>query len=162
MTSSPARTAAALAAALSIPLSLAGCSTGPSDTEQAKAIESSVVSAPHVTGAFVGFTSNGPSSGGVLVNIYVDSAELPDLVAAADGGLKAIWSSAPVRPAFVHISLAPVAKPANATRIESNAIDPADVASALDITGTKVVRQLIMIEAKDMEARYGAWQEPAQ
>jgi len=162
MTSSPSRTLAALAAALAVPISLAGCATAPSDDEQARTIESSVTSVEHVTGAFVAFTSTGPSSDGVLVNLYVDSAQLPDLVAAADGSLKAIWTSAQVRPAFVHIALAPVEKPADAGRLESNAIDPADVASALGIDGTKVVRQLIMIEAKDMEAHYGAWQEPAE
>ena len=160
MTSSPSRTAAALAAALGVTLS--DSAVAPSDDTQARAIETAVLAVDHVTGAFVAFTSSGPSSGGVLVNLYVDSADRDDLVATADASLRAIWTSAVVRPAFVHIAIALTEKPANAGRLELNAIDPAEVASGLAIEGSKVVRQLIMIEAKDMEAHFGAWQEGAQ
>lgn len=155
------RTAAAIAAALAVPLSLAGCSTATAE-QAAPIIESAVTKVDHVTAAFVAFTSSGPSEQGVLVNVYVDSSELDALVVAADGSLEAVWKSAPFRPAFVHLALAPVEKPANPKRLESNAIDPSDVFAALDIPGASVVRQLIMVEATEMEERYGAWQEPAE
>jgi hypothetical protein len=152
----------AIVAALAVPLGLVGCSTGVSDDNAKAIIESSVVSVDHVTGAYIGFTSSGAQGKGVLVNLYLDSGDVADLTAAADGTLRAVWTSSPFKPAFVHFSLSTIPKPDNAMRLEGNAINPAEVLSALDIDGSTSVRQLIMVEASSLTARYGEWQEPTE
>ena len=121
-----------------------------------------MLSVAHVTGAFVGLASSGPSGRTLLVNIYVDSSDAATLVTVADESLAAIWGAVPIRPVTVSIALAPVPKPDPAYRLEGNAVDPAPIAASLAIDGSKVVRQLLIVDAGSMDARYGTWHEPSK
>ena len=158
----PGRASAALAAALAVPLGLAGCASAPADGDIESVVEAQVLTVPHVTGAFVGLASSGPSGRTLLVNIYVDSSDAATLATVADASLAAIWGGVPIRPVTVSIALAPVPKPDPAYRLEGDAVDPGPIASALAIDGSKVVRQLLVVDAASMDARYGVWHEPGK
>ena len=152
----------ALAAALAVPLGVAGCASGSTDAEITRALESAIVAAvPHSTGVFVGLGYSGASNRTVVVNLYLDSDDTSIVSAAVDSGLKTVWAAIAVEPVSVGISATAGQKPHDAERYEPNALDPRPVASALGIDPKHVIHHLIDLDAATLVARYGAWQAPA-
>lgn len=154
--------AAAIAATLVVPLSLAGCAGGSSDDEVAARIESAVTSSvPHAMGAFASLAFSGASNRTVLVNVYLDSDDPAVVGEAVDTAFDVVWSIIPVKPVTVSVGAVIGEKPQNPQPFDPEGLDMAAVASEIGIDIRHVVDRQIMLDHTVMEARYGAWKEAA-
>jgi len=155
---SPTRRIGALALAVMVAVGLTAC--GPRAEDQQRTLENAIVeTAPHTTAAAV-FVSSAIGGDQIVVNLYVDSDDTADAAEAVEAALETVWTTTASEPVGVSIAVAAVPKPDEPQRLELNAIDPLPVAETLEIQGSKVVRQLLMLDSATLSNHFGAWHEP--
>jgi hypothetical protein len=145
----------AAAGALFCLMTLAGCSSAPSDAQVIQTLESAVSKAvPDATSVTVGMGYDGPNRRTVSMRLYLDRSDSSTVTSAVDSALRAVWSKSPVLPSSVVVSVVDGPKPSDGSK--GVGVDLAATARALGVPVPDVGRDLLLARSAELQKLYGA------
>ena len=149
----------AVAAALVISPTMAGCAPVASDSEIATEIEEAVTSGvPHVTASHASLAYSGTART-IWIRVYVDSEATEDLSGVIDATLQTVWETSRVDPARVTIDAHLGDKPEKVEVRPRTGLDLRAAAKAIGLAAF-AGDDVVALSAIDLTSRYGAWTQP--